>query len=461
MSGPGIDLVADDPGQARALLVDAYEQLDVAEQAKVKATTIAPLRKRVEAGLDRLYGVVPVATATRFTFTPAEGADPIDLRALVRGPDGAPYVLDRSTRSVYRIDLKNKKATLVTRFGQKANGATVASPRFIGLGATSDLLILDSKNVLWRWRPADSTGKGTLVRINVKGSTQWGDDIRGFGTYLRDKDRNLYNLYVVDPSEQQIVAYSPSADGGGFPGDGSPWLATARDVSAMNSIYIDGDLFAARTGSWSASSRARATAGTRRPLATRSCGRRRCTRRWPAASARTGGPAGSTPTTSRTPGSSRSTRRTARTRPSTGSPAAIPAGTTCAASTSSRASTRRRRNSCGSARTASTSPPWRRSPTRRRRRRPRPPPPAARPRPASRPPPPDPGSRSPVIPLRDANPTRRTPVVTIGLVAACLIAFAWELGLQVSGGDEALDAFITAWGVVPADLTAAWAPPGS
>jgi membrane associated rhomboid family serine protease len=65
-----------------------------------------------------------------------------------------------------------------------------------------------------------------------------------------------------------------------------------------------------------------------------------------------------------------------------------------------------------------------------------------------------------VIPLRDANPTRRTPVVTIGLVAACLIAFAWELGLQVNGGDDALDAFITAWGVVPADLTAAWASGG-
>ena len=65
-----------------------------------------------------------------------------------------------------------------------------------------------------------------------------------------------------------------------------------------------------------------------------------------------------------------------------------------------------------------------------------------------------------MIPLRDANPTRRTPVITIGLVAACLIAFAWELGLQVSGGDEALDAFITAWGVVPADLTAAWASSG-
>ena len=124
----------------------------------------------------------------------------------------------------------------------------MASPRFIGLGASSDLLILDSKNVLWRWRPADSTGKGTLVKIAVNGSTSWGDDIKGFGTYLRDEARSLYNLYVIDPSEQQILAYSPSADGGGFPGAGSPWMATARDVSTMSSIYIDGDLFAAADG---------------------------------------------------------------------------------------------------------------------------------------------------------------------------------------------------------------------
>ena len=92
------------------------------------------------------------------------------------------------------------------------------------------------------------TGKGTLVKIDVNGSSSWGDDIRGFGTYIRDEDKNLYNLYVVDPSEQQIIAYSPSADGGGFPGAGSPWLATARDVAELSSIYIDGDVFAATAG---------------------------------------------------------------------------------------------------------------------------------------------------------------------------------------------------------------------
>ncbi len=248
VTGPGIDLVTDAPDQARNLLTHAYAQLDLAEAAKVKATVIAPLRAKVEAGLDRLYGVVPVTSATLFTFTPAEGADPVDLRGLVRGPDGASYVIDRATRSVYRIDLKARKATLVARYGQKASGATVAAPRFLGTGGNSDLLILDSKNTLWRWRPADGAGKGTLVKINVDGAKSWGDDIKGFGTYLRDAEKTLYNLYVVDPSEQQIQVYYPSADGGGFPDKGAPWLATTRDVSAMSSIYIDGDLYAANAG---------------------------------------------------------------------------------------------------------------------------------------------------------------------------------------------------------------------
>jgi membrane associated rhomboid family serine protease len=61
-----------------------------------------------------------------------------------------------------------------------------------------------------------------------------------------------------------------------------------------------------------------------------------------------------------------------------------------------------------------------------------------------------------VIPLRDANPTRSTPIVTVALIVACFVAFAFELGRLASGGTEALDAFVTEWGIVPAELTAAW-----
>ena len=249
VTGPGIDLITDEPTQALQLLTDAHQQLDIAAAANVNASVIAPLRRQAEAGLDRLYGVVRVDTTDLFTFKPAEGAPAIDLSAMVRGPDGNPYVIDRSTKTVYRIGLKTKTATVVVKAGTKNRAGTVATPRYLAVGG-QDLLILDSKNVLWRWRPADDSGKGTLTKVTLEGAASLGDDILGINTFLRPGTRGLYNLYIVDPSEQQIRAYSPSADGGGFPPPNpTAWLATARDVSAMTSTYVDGDLFAADGGS--------------------------------------------------------------------------------------------------------------------------------------------------------------------------------------------------------------------
>jgi hypothetical protein len=60
--------------------------------------------------------------------------------------------------------------------------------------------------------------------------------------------RGLYNLYVVDPSEQQIRAYPPAGDGSGFPAKSSAWLATARAIDQMTSLYIDGDIYITENG---------------------------------------------------------------------------------------------------------------------------------------------------------------------------------------------------------------------
>jgi membrane associated rhomboid family serine protease len=60
-----------------------------------------------------------------------------------------------------------------------------------------------------------------------------------------------------------------------------------------------------------------------------------------------------------------------------------------------------------------------------------------------------------VIPLRDTNPARRTPIVTYGIAGLCGIVFAWQLSLLARGGDEALVAFIERWGTIPAELSAA------
>lgn len=244
---PGVSLIDNDPGQARTLLSDAYRKLAAAEAAGIPAGAVAADLARVVAGLDSLFHVVNVADQTLFTF--GKTTPPVNLTALVRGPDGAPYVLDSGTKSVYRIDLKRKAATLVLRAGTRSSsGAAVAAePRLIVSGGP-DLLILDAKNVLWRWRPSNDAGRGTLVRIPVNGATAWGTDVRAIATYLRNANSGLYNLYVVDPSAQQILAYSPQADGGGFTVAPSNWLSAARSVDSMRSLYIDGDLFVVENG---------------------------------------------------------------------------------------------------------------------------------------------------------------------------------------------------------------------
>ena len=62
-----------------------------------------------------------------------------------------------------------------------------------------------------------------------------------------------------------------------------------------------------------------------------------------------------------------------------------------------------------------------------------------------------------MIPLRDANPVRRTPIVTIATIVACVVAFAYTQGVEASQGIAGVEELFATWGVVPAELTAAWA----
>jgi membrane associated rhomboid family serine protease len=61
-----------------------------------------------------------------------------------------------------------------------------------------------------------------------------------------------------------------------------------------------------------------------------------------------------------------------------------------------------------------------------------------------------------VIPLRDANPVRRTPIVTIAIIVACIIAFAYRLGAESNAGPTGVEDIFLRWGLVPAQLTEAW-----
>ena len=122
-------------------------------------------------------------------------------------------------------------------------GTGVGDPWMLTTGGP-DVVIVDRNGAVWRWRPADRNGHGTLGIIRIGGSVTWGSDIRDVETYVQNAEAGLYNLYVVDPSARQILRYSPAADGSGFPGDPTGYLATAADVSTYEQIFVDGDIYA-------------------------------------------------------------------------------------------------------------------------------------------------------------------------------------------------------------------------
>jgi uncharacterized protein YoaH (UPF0181 family) len=244
VNGPGVDLVKNDRSRAQQLLDDAWTQLAAAEKAGISSAVTAPLRVQAQAGLDELYHMLAVNSTQAFSF--AKATLPVNLTALILGPDGAPYVLDQANKSVDRINLKTGQAVVVAHNGELVRGVHVDVPLFITVGGP-DLLILDAKNVLWRWRPADATGRGTIVRVIVRNSSSWGNDIRGIGTFVRNANQGLYNLYVVDPSQRNIIVYTPALDGS-FPASSTGRLANPQDVSAVNSMVIDGDIYVTQNG---------------------------------------------------------------------------------------------------------------------------------------------------------------------------------------------------------------------
>jgi membrane associated rhomboid family serine protease len=62
-----------------------------------------------------------------------------------------------------------------------------------------------------------------------------------------------------------------------------------------------------------------------------------------------------------------------------------------------------------------------------------------------------------MFPLKDENPSRTTPVVTVGLIIVNVLVFVYQFSLQVGGidGAQAGQAFIEEFGLVPCRLTGA------
>jgi membrane associated rhomboid family serine protease len=58
-----------------------------------------------------------------------------------------------------------------------------------------------------------------------------------------------------------------------------------------------------------------------------------------------------------------------------------------------------------------------------------------------------------VVPLSDNNPTRTTPYVVYGLIVLNVLIFLYEVYLQSTYSDAALEQFFNVWAIVPRELT--------
>jgi hypothetical protein len=173
-----------------------------------------------------------------------------DLTGVVLGPDGAAYVLDQTAATVYRINLDNGSKIPVLRVGAEpqVGGSIVGNPRLLATGGP-DVLILDDFNSVWRWRPADNTGRGKLLKWNVQANTTWGTGTRALGTFVTNQFLGQYNLYVVVPNAQQIMKYQPAVDGSMYPSEGgTPYLKVSQDVTKVDDMYVDGNIFLVDNG---------------------------------------------------------------------------------------------------------------------------------------------------------------------------------------------------------------------
>lgn len=245
---PVTNLLASDPDRARTLLVSATEKLLVAEAGGAEASEINALRDRIGPPLDKLFLLTRATVFEVFDF--ASASVPIKITAITQGPDGYSYILDDFSGAVYRVDpaaQPNPRATVIYQPGYELFGSTTGRAQTISASGP-DILIFDASSNLWRWRPADSSGKGTLVKLRVRDGELWGSDVRIISGFAADEGTGLYRMYVVDPSARQILRYTPAPDGTGYPAPPTGYLINPTSLASVDAMAIDGDLYLAEAG---------------------------------------------------------------------------------------------------------------------------------------------------------------------------------------------------------------------
>ena len=231
--------VVGDPLQATKLLQQAYAEAVRASQTGLPTDATAPLIGRITDALNGLYNA-HFGTTTQVTGLPA-GTDPTGLE---RGSDGALYYIDKNANTVARVDpTKTGAKPIIVISAGDGPGIGIGAPKLL-TAAVCEVDVVDVRGGVWRWRPSDNKGNGTLGKINLSATPDWITSVPGIETLATNSQQCLYNLYVIDPTSNQILKYSLQAAGGGFSPPVSYLSTSTEAVDSFLALNVDGDIYA-------------------------------------------------------------------------------------------------------------------------------------------------------------------------------------------------------------------------
>ena len=245
---PTTNLLVNDPDRARKLLIAATENLNTAEAGGAQTAEIEAIRDQMSPALNKIFFLTEATVIEVFDFSSA--SVPIAITAITQGPDGYSYIIDSYSGAVYRVDpgaQPNPRATVVFQPGYELYGSRTGRAQAI-MSSGPDLVVFDTSSNLWRWRPADTSGKGTLVKLRVRDGELWGSDVKIISGFAADEGTGLYRLYAIDPSARQILRYAPAPDGTGYPAPPTGYLITPTSLASVEALAIDGDLYLSQNG---------------------------------------------------------------------------------------------------------------------------------------------------------------------------------------------------------------------
>jgi hypothetical protein len=237
----GRDLVDRDPGHADRLLEDSLAAVGRASDAGVPATSLDPLRARIERGLDAVFAVARLGEATSVTdlavgFT---GVDPTDM---VLASDGSLWVAEVGRGRVIRVDPLTGEATVLYRSGQEFDGATAGAPWMIATAAT-DVVVVDRARQAWRFDLVEQKPR----RLGLQGLGSVSAESRLLAALQHRPPLEIFNLYLVDAGSGDVLKWSPANTiPVRYPDPPEPFLvepadlppADARDLLADANLWL-------------------------------------------------------------------------------------------------------------------------------------------------------------------------------------------------------------------------------